>query len=167
MNALRPSEWLESAAEVVGRITNRWGAAGALAANAYRLLDRATGDADMVVAWHAELIDALEAAGYSLRVIAYPGDTPHLVIARRGDERVDLLFPTVEYQEVALDRATERHILTVEDVLIHKLVAWRPKDIDDIASILRADHPLDRAYIEQWAEVFDVLDRWREATGPR
>ncbi len=55
-------------------------------------------------------------------------------------------------------------MLTPEDVIVHKLIAWRPRDRDDIASILDAGLALDVTYIEHWASEWEVLDRWRAAT---
>ena len=43
----------------------------------------------------------------------------------------------VEYQRVALRRSVD-HVLTAEDVIVHKLIAWRLRDRDDIRSILEA-----------------------------
>lgn len=57
---------------------------------------------------------------------------------------VDILLPAVAYQEVALDRAYD-HPITAEDVIVHKLIAWRPRDRNDIASILEADQLSMRA----------------------
>ena len=51
----------------------------------------------------------------------------------------------------------------VEDVLIHKLLAWRPRDRDDVRSILSVGHALDERYIERWADDWQVIDRWRAA----
>ncbi len=45
---------------------------------------------------------------------------------------------------------------------MHKLIAWRPRDRDDIASILSTGRSFDRAYIEHWAVEWDVLDRWEQ-----
>lgn len=75
---------------------------------------------------------------------------------------MDLIVATVEYQHLALDRAVEG-ALSVEDVIIHKLIAWRPRDRDDIASILRAGHHLDETYITHWADEWEVAHRWDEA----
>ena len=72
----------------------------------------------------------------------------------------------VDYQRVALERAVD-HVITVEDVIVHKLIAWRPRDRNDIASILEGEPTLDEAYIEQWASTWDVMDRWREARASR
>src|SRR6266542_2457824 len=44
-----------------------------------------------------------------------------LQVRGKGD-RIDILFPETEYQELALTRSVE-HVLTVEDVIVHKLIA--------------------------------------------
>jgi hypothetical protein len=48
-------------------------------------------------------------------------------------------------------------------VLVHKVIAWRPKDRDDIASILSTKIGFDREYVDHWVAEWDVADRWREA----
>ena len=159
----KPSEWAHTAAELIKPLTSRWALAGALAARLYRLAPRGTVDADILVEWVPGLTQRFEQAGYDVREIADPeAGHPHLLIARRGDERVDLIIPTVPYQQLALDRAVD-NVLTVEDVIVHKLIAWRPRDQDDIASVLAAEHDLDEQYIEHWAAEWEVLDRWRRA----
>jgi hypothetical protein len=162
-----PSEWFVAVAEVVDRITSRWALAGALAAGRYRLAPRATNDVDLYVEWRDDLVSTLEAAGYAVGQSIDPNaEHPHLLRCRRGQERVDVMIPVVDYQELALDRARD-HVLTVEDVIVHKLIAWRPRDRDDVVSILAAGHELDRDYIEHWAKEWDATERWREATSAR
>lgn len=46
-------------------------------------------------------------------------------------------------------------------MIVHKLIAGRLHDLDDIRQILAADVVLDAAYIEEWAARWDVLARWR------
>lgn len=53
--------------------------------------------------------------------------------------------------------------VSVEDLIVYKLLAWRPQDRDDIAEVLAAGHELDTRYIEHWAAQWEVLDRWEEA----
>ncbi len=159
-----PSEWLARVADVLGRLGLRWARAGALAANEYRLAPRLTTDADATTDWTEALPAALEEAGFGVKAMADPGDHPHLLIVRRGEERTDLLIPTVEYQEVALTRGeVNHHCLTIEDVLVHKLIAWRAKDRDDVASILGRALHRDDAYIERWAAEWEVSRRWEAA----
>jgi hypothetical protein len=75
---------------------------------------------------------------------------------------VDLVMATTEYQRIAVERAID-HVLTVEDVFVHKLIAWRPRDQDDISSILSTRLAFDEEYVERWAREWGVEDRWREA----
>jgi hypothetical protein len=158
-----PSAWLAPIIEVLNDLEVRWSIAGGLAALRYRLAERYTADADLLTDWHPDLAQRLLSLGYAVTVLADPGEQPHLLLVRRGDERIDLLLRVVEYQDVALERATD-HFLTVEDVIVHKLIAWRAKDRDDVASILASGCPLDQAYIEWWATEWEVVDRWRVAT---
>jgi hypothetical protein len=156
-----PSESAESIAEVLGALGVRWTIIGALAALEYRHDIRLTTDADFLVEWDDDLVPALERAGFSVEVVADPGEPPHVLFVHGRGVKADLMLPVVEYQRVALDRAGR--YLTVEDVIVHKLLAWRPRDRDDIASILATDPVLDTAYIERWADEWEVGDRWNQA----
>ena len=86
----------------------------------------------------------------------------HLIRARRPDGAIDLIVAGTDYQRLAIERGAQS-VLTIEDVLIHKVIAWRPKDRDDIRSILEAGHAFDREYVEQWTREWGFDDRWREA----
>lgn len=165
-NGRKPLEWLESVATELDQLGCDWVVAGAAAAADYRLAPRFTSDLDLLVTWLPELPSRFEKAGYTVREIAAPSEQPHLIVLTRGDERIDLLVATVEYQELAIARGRTQHVLTVEDVIVHKLIAWRARDRDDIASILAAGHDLDVGYIDLWAEKWDVYDRW-EPVRPR
>jgi len=72
---------------------------------------------------------------------------------------VDILHPVVAYQREALDRAVD-HVLRVEDVVIHKLIAWRARDRDDIRSILEAGVALDGVYLDRWIDAWELGERW-------
>ena len=153
-------EDLKSFAESLGV---PWALAGALAAERYRLTARATKDADLLVSWKPGLDQLIERAGWEVRTASDPGDPPYLIRARRGEQYVDLLVALTDYQQVALERAKD-NVLTVEDVLVHKIIAWRGRDRDDIESILAAGHDIDWAYVRHWVEYFgfeDRLDRLR------
>jgi hypothetical protein len=143
----------------------RWTLIGAVAAGHYRSKPRLTTDIDYLVAWDEGLVPGLVDAGFDVRLLEDQGE-PHLIRARRTDGLVDLIIATTEYQQLAIDRARD-HVLTVEDVLIHKLIAWRPRDQDDILSILSTGLAFDRSYVNHWAGEWGVEDRWREALADR
>ncbi len=149
--------------EILEKLDVPWTVAGALAAGRYRGDARDTTDVDVLVDWHPLLVDELTADDFDLRVARDEDDQPHLIRAGCDYGTVDLIVAGTDYQRLAIERAVD-HVLTVEDVLIHKLIAWRPRDRDDIASILSTGREFDRDYVEHWAEEWDVTDRWREAT---
>jgi len=132
----------------------------------YRATPRMTTDVDVLAEDVPGLAEAFSDAGYDVTVLRDDDEPPHLILVRGHGERIDVLLPVVEYQRVALSRAVD-HVITVEDVIVHKLIAWRPRDRNDIASILDADHALDEGYIEHWAGEWDVLDRWVQARAAR
>lgn len=161
-----PSDSAASTAEILDRLGGRWAFIGAMAAMRYRSTPRATTDVDVLAEPMPGLADAFSAEGYDVTVLAERDEAPHLILVRGKGDQIDVLFPVVEYQHVALDRAVD-HVITVEDVIVHKLIAWRPRDRNDVASILETGKPLDSSYIERWAAEWEVLDRWREATAAR
>lgn len=73
----------------------------------------------------------------------------------------DLILPRIPWVPSALKRAQDNQldfgfgsipVLTVEDVIVAKCYALhhavsRPKDLDDLQSILEAEHALDLVYI--------------------
>ncbi len=161
-----PSDSADAAAELLAGTGARWALIGALAALRYRDAPRLTTDVDLLVEPVDGLAEAFERAGYTVRQVADPGEEPHMLVIRGHGDRIDVLLARIEYQRVALERAAG-NVLTVEDVLVHKLIAWRPRDRDDVASILRAGNPIDEAYVERWASAWDVSDRWRQALAAR
>lgn len=81
--------------------------------------------------------------------------------------RVDLIFSFTPYEAEAIARAVTVSFNTVpvrfaavEDLLIHKLVAGRPRDIEDVAGVLRRKPALDEGYLQKWLASFrEVLNR--------
>ena len=80
--------------------------------------------------------------------------------------RVDLIFSTTQYEAQAIGRAIRIQIadqqvpfVTAEDLIIHKLFAARPRDVDDARSVVRRKgDDLDWDYLEEWVETFAQVD---------
>jgi hypothetical protein len=75
--------------------------------------------------------------------------------------RIDLIFSFSTYEREALKRVDTRRILgnevpyaSIEDVLIHKMVAGRPRDIEDVRGILARRHKRNDSYILRWLGEF-------------
>lgn len=79
--------------------------------------------------------------------------------------RIDLIFSTTPFEAAAIDRAIEIEIAgervpfaTAEDLIIHKLFAGRPRDLEDVDGIVRRKGPdLDWDYLATWAEEFAAI----------
>lgn len=79
--------------------------------------------------------------------------------------RVDLIFSTTPYEAQAIERAVlvdvgsrEVPFATAEDLLLHKLFAGRPRDLEDAAGVVRRKGPdLDWEYLARWAREFAVI----------
>jgi predicted nucleotidyltransferase len=76
--------------------------------------------------------------------------------------RIDLIFSFSPYERQALERVHRIGIgkaavrfAAPEDVIVHKIIAGRPRDIEDVRSILAKVANLDRAYIHYWLAEFD------------
>lgn len=84
------------------------------------------------------------------------------VIDEKSGIRVDFIFSFSAYERQAINRAkdiifgkTEIKFAALEDVVIHKIIAGRTRDIEDIKSILLKNPDYDAHYIEKWLGEFD------------
>lgn len=84
------------------------------------------------------------------------------VIDEKSGIRVDYIFSFSSYEKQAINRAkeikfgkTEVRFAALEDVVIHKIVAERARDIEDIKSILLKNPDYDVYYIDKWLVEFD------------
>ena len=152
-----------------------WVLIGAHAANRYRNSARFTQDIDLLLANTGENLTqlrvALEQAGWRVRQADSDGELLRLQHPALGS--ADLLVAGTDYQQVAIQRA--RHelvdatmhvpVLTVEDVLLHKLIAGRYQDLADIEAILATRPVLDRAYLSEWMAYWSLEADWRRVAG--
>ena len=77
--------------------------------------------------------------------------------------RLDLIFSFSPYEREALLRVRHVEIDAVlvrfaspEDIVILKLVAGRPRDLEDVRHILAMQEEIDGAYIRGWLKQFDA-----------
>lgn len=80
-----------------------------------------------------------------------------------GENQVDIQTAKTEYQVGVIQRAIEAvpsrvSVATPEDLIVLKLIASRSKDRIDLDNLARLPN-LDWAYIEEWAETWQVTDR--------
>jgi methyl coenzyme M reductase gamma subunit len=77
--------------------------------------------------------------------------------------RIDLIFSYSPYERQALERVRRVSVgkanvrfAAVEDVIVHKMIAGRPRDLEDVRGILLKNPTFDEAYIRRWLAEFDT-----------
>ena len=147
-----------------------WAITGAVAANSYRDETRTTSDVDVLLTLAStpmtEVEASLQALGWTTTAALPEGWL--LRMAHQGGRRIDIVATLTDYEDGALARAHRVEVnglpvkvMAVEDVIILKLIANRYRDIADVESILAAKPELDRDYLSQWFETFDLSDRFQ------
>jgi hypothetical protein len=84
----------------------------------------------------------------------------------RTEIRVDFAFTFSPFEREAIARAVRLPVgkhrvayATVEDLIIHKLFAGRPRDIEDIRGVLaRQEGNVDRQYLHHWIRQFARIE---------
>ena len=84
--------------------------------------------------------------------------------------RVDFIFSFSSYEKEAVKRArlvtlggTEVRFATAEDLIVHKVLAGRPRDLEDVRSILLKNPGLDVKFVRGTLAEFDeALGRGEE-----
>lgn len=146
-----PAELLTALAGVLASLRARWYVFGAQAAIIWGR-PRLTADIDVTVRLDPEdpqrLVHALEAGGFSLRV----GEADDFVRRTRvlpfvhsvSGLPVDIVLAGPGLEELFLSRAVEVEIagtdipvISPEDLIATKILAGRPKDIDDVRGVIR------------------------------
>ena len=76
--------------------------------------------------------------------------------------RIDFIFSFTDYERNAISRAVDVRILntnvkfaSLEDLVIHKIFAGRPRDIEDIKTLLLKNPSFDKEYIKKWLKTID------------
>lgn len=166
---------LSALTELLKHLGIAWVLIGAHAANRYRDNARFTQDVDLLLAdsgaSRETLRRALEQAGWRVRQADVHGELLRLEHPEFG--RADLLIAGTDYQQLAIARARRERVdatlqapvLTIEDVLVHKLIAGRFQDLADIESILATRPALDRAYLGEWLVYWSLEAAWQRVAG--
>ncbi len=131
---------------------------------------RLTRDIDITLGINPERLKELLEVVQNLSLKPIPADIESfvqqtMVLPALDEEtgiRVDFIFSFTPYETEAIKRAREIIILgqevsfaSPEDVIIHKIFAGRPRDLEDIRTILLKNPELDRKYIKNWLKEFD------------
>ena len=134
---------------------------------------RLTRDIDITLGVNIDRLGTLLALVSALGFHPLPEDTEGFVrqtmVLPVLDEatgiRVDFIFSFTSYEQQAIRRAKRLTFLgqevcfaTAEDLIIHKIFAGRPRDVEDVRGVILKNPGLDVTYIEQWLREFDALE---------
>lgn len=111
---------------------------------------------DLLVACnHAGIDPLVDAQTFTLETRVLPCEEPDSGI------RVDLLLSFTPYEREAIAHAravviggTRVRFVTPEDLIVHKVVAGRPRDLEDVKSVLLKNPDLDLAHVRLWLREF-------------
>ena len=145
---------------------------------------RLTRDIDIILGVNTDHLNELLAVVQELSLKPLPKDVKSFVqqtmVLPALDEgtgiRVDFIFSFTTYETEAISRAKKVTIMeqgvcfaSPEDVIIHKIFAGRPRDLEDIRSIVIKNPEIDLNYIQKWLGEFDrsiekmgFLDKFEE-----
>lgn len=173
-------EALRNSTRVLEELSLKYAAIGGVARNAWGTA-RATTDIDFDLDVDPPQLEQalarLHAAGFLGDQVHGPADRtdalPDSIFLRAGTPdgvRIDLLLSKTPFQVQAVGRAMELavfgepfRVITAEDLVVYKLVAFRPRDrldIEDVLDVQRRKRPIDIDHIDHWAEEWGVTDRW-------
>lgn len=123
-----------------------------------------------------QLVDALEQHGIRPRIdgaIDFARQRQVLLLIHTAsDIPLDVSLAWLPFETSAIERAERMDlggvrapVATVDDLLVYKAIAWRPRDRDDIERLVAAGHPIDvervQRTVEALAEALEDPDRAR------
>ncbi len=131
---------------------------------------RLTRDIDLTLGINTDQLDEVLAVVKEASLMPLPKDIDQFIrqtmVMPAADEasgiRVDFIFSFTPYESQAIARAKrvtikeqEVSFASPEDVIIHKIFAGRPRDMEDVRTILLKNPGLDISYIRNWLKEFD------------
>lgn len=84
------------------------------------------------------------------------------LLEKKSGIRIDLIFSFSPFERQAIQRSktvkfgkTVVHFASLEDLVIHKMIAGRPRDIEDVRTVLLKNPRFDESYILKWLNNFN------------
>jgi len=132
---------------------------------------RLTKDIDITLGVNIDRLGDLLAVVSGLSLAPLPEDVPSFVqktmvlpaLERSTGIRVDFIFSFTPYETQAIGRAKritlsgqEVCFASLEDLILHKIFAGRPRDLEDVRVLILKNPGIDVPYIRQWLREFDA-----------
>ena len=132
---------------------------------------RLTKDIDITLGVNIDQLDALLEIVREASLRPLPNDIPSFVkktnvlpaLDENSGIRIDFIFSFTPYERQAIAQAREVSLsgqqirfAALEDLVIHKIFAGRPRDLEDVRILVLKNPAVDRAYVEKWLKQFDI-----------
>lgn len=132
---------------------------------------RFTRDIDITLGVNIDSLDEVLSIAEELSIKPIPHDIMTFVsqtmvlpaLDKVSGMRVDFIFSFTPYESEAIERAKRVLLMgeevcfaSPEDLIIHKIFAGRPRDMEDARTILLKNPDIDLGYIRKWLKQFDA-----------
>ena len=141
---------------------------------------RLTRDIDITLGVDTDRADAVLDIVRALALRPIPADIESFVkrtmvlpaIEERSGIRVDFIFSFTPYETQAIGRARrvgmkgrEVSFASPEDLIIHKIFAGRPRDLEDAKAVVLKNPGIDIEYVRSWLGEFDRSSEKKDYLG--
>ena len=132
---------------------------------------RLTKDIDITLGVNIDRLDELLSMVKALSLAPLPEDVPSFVqktmvlpvLEKSSGIRVDFIFSFTPYETQAIGRANriilsgqEVCFASPEDLILHKIFAGRPRDLEDVRTLVLKNPGIDVPDIRHWLKEFDA-----------
>ncbi len=84
------------------------------------------------------------------------------VLDPESNIRIDFVFSLTGYERLAIERGkmvrlgeVDVRFVSLEDLIVMKVISGRPRDIEDVASVIRKNPGFDQTHVRRWLNDFD------------
>jgi len=141
---------------------------------------RLTKDIDITLGINIDRLEEMLEIVKQLSLSPLPEDVPSFVqetmvlpvLEKTTGIRVDFIFSFTPYEAQAIGRARrvtlagqEVCFASPEDLIIHKMFAGRPRDVEDVKTLILKNPGIDVPYIRRWLRELDMAVQGKGALG--